>query len=732
MRSVPTPDVAVGIVLMMVMALLPCALAARADEIHVPADFPTIQAAINTAVDGDQVVIADGVYSGAGNRDLNFQGKAITVRSENGPDNCILDLGENRGFLFFNGETNASVLDGLTVRNAFHQTFQPDLLRGGAIFIEDASPSISNCIFADNDLDSNGFVAFGGAIYSSGDPILTNCVFDTNSIFGGSIASGGAFYNDGGNPQFFDCHFQNNSSNSWPAGAAAFGGAIGGEGSVTLTRCTFVDNHVLGDELNSTGGAVATDRAMLIDCHFEGNRASSQGPAEGGAIAVTDESSQVINCSFFNNDAISCCVPAEGGAMSGPGTLLSCLFVGNTGDRGGGYSGAGSVLNCTFVANEAGLGAAIDGAAQVSNSIAWNNIGDPFNGPEVTYSNIQGGDDGEGNIDADPLFVDPNNGDYRLSAGSPSIDAGSNDAVACAMFDLDGNERFADDPRTRDTGLGRSPIVDMGAYEFGSPQAAGGDDCNRNGLDDACELAAGFAADCNDNGVPDSCDIAVGISEDCNLDGAPDECSDDCNNNGLPDVCEVVSAFTVTSDEMSPVMGGLGLEFLISMPPEALTDVTMTFVALADLDTLTRFINVRLNDVLLGTVFGVDGFECDDVSIDTLVVSADTFNDLANGGDALLTMTPSDNVDPCGPGFLIVSVEYLMPDPDTDADGNGIPDECETLGDLDGDGVVGSNDLLALLGAWGSCDDCDNCAADLDGDCSVGTADLIILLGNWG
>ena len=450
-------------------------------NIHVPGDFPTIQRAINAAVDGNEVVIADGVYSGAGNRELNFDGKAITVRSENGPDNCIVDLGgENRGFLFFNGETNASVVDGLTLRNAFHQTFQPKVLRGGAIFIEDASPTISNCIFADNDLDSNGFQSFGGAIYSSGDPILTNCVFDTNSIFGGLLAGGGAFYNDGGDPQFFDCHFQNNSSIAWPAGGAAFGGAIGGEGSVTLTRCTFVDNDVLGDQGNSTGGAVATDKAMLIDCHFEGNRVTSHGPAQGGALAVTDESSQVINCSFFNNDAISCCAPPEGGAMSGPGTLLNCLFVGNVADNGGGYAGAGSVLNCTFVANEAGIGAAIDGDAVVSNTIAWDNIGDPINGAEVTYSNIQGGYDGEGNISGTPRFVDQANGDYRLAAGSPSIDAGDNTALPSDQFDLDedgdtdepipidldGNPRFVDDPDTRDTGLGDPPIVDMGAYEF--------------------------------------------------------------------------------------------------------------------------------------------------------------------------------------------------------------------------------------------------------------------------
>ena len=67
-----------------------------------------------------------------------------------------------------------------------------------------------------------------------------------------------------------------------------------------------------------------------------------------------------------------------------------------------------------------------------------------------------------------------------------------------------------------------------------------------------------------------------------------------------------------------------------------------------------------------------------------------------------------------------------------DQNGNGIPDECETPGDLDGDGVVGVLDLLILLSNWGPCDDCGNCPADLDGDCTVGVTDLLILLGNWG
>ena len=66
-----------------------------------------------------------------------------------------------------------------------------------------------------------------------------------------------------------------------------------------------------------------------------------------------------------------------------------------------------------------------------------------------------------------------------------------------------------------------------------------------------------------------------------------------------------------------------------------------------------------------------------------------------------------------------------------DVNGNGVPDECETLGDLDGDGDVDATDLILLLGAWGACGDCEDCPADLDGDCAVGTGDLIVLLGNW-
>lgn len=62
-----------------------------AATIHVPGDQPTIQAGINAASDGDTVLVADGTYTGKGNKDLDFNGKAITVKSENGPENCIIN-----------------------------------------------------------------------------------------------------------------------------------------------------------------------------------------------------------------------------------------------------------------------------------------------------------------------------------------------------------------------------------------------------------------------------------------------------------------------------------------------------------------------------------------------------------------------------------------------------------------------------------------------------------------
>jgi hypothetical protein len=156
-----------------------------------------------------------------------------------------------------------------------------------------------------------------------------------------------------------------------------------------------------------------------------------------------------------------------------------CLFFGNVAEYGIGGGGmynvdsSGAVTGCTFFGNSAGNsgGGMCNNSSSpaVTNCIMWGDTADE--GAEVhdaeggatviTYSDIQGGYSGTGNIDSDPLFVDAEGDDLRLQTGSPCIDTGSNDSVPDEVTtDLDGNPRIVD-------GNGDDvATVDMGAYEY--------------------------------------------------------------------------------------------------------------------------------------------------------------------------------------------------------------------------------------------------------------------------
>jgi hypothetical protein len=157
---------------------------AIAVERHVPSQYPTIQAAINQAVNGDIIIVDDGIYTGTGNRDIDFLGKSITVKSKNGPTNSIVDCQgssghEHVGFIM---DCDNCSLEGFTITGAFTTTW---CTRGGGVYCAYGSPIIKNCIFLNNYSKNVGAAI---TINTGYQVEIINCTFTQNvSSTGGSI-----------------------------------------------------------------------------------------------------------------------------------------------------------------------------------------------------------------------------------------------------------------------------------------------------------------------------------------------------------------------------------------------------------------------------------------------------------------------------------------------------------------------------------------------------------------
>ncbi|MBN2455302.1 MAG: hypothetical protein JXB29_02000, partial [Sedimentisphaerales bacterium] len=171
--------------------------ACKADIIVVDAngtgDYPTIQAAINAANDFDVVELQPGTYTGDGNRDIDYLGKPITVRSINPNDPNIvaatvidcngMETELHRGFRFDSNEDGNSILMGLTIANGYGPEEQvlglPSLLSvGGAIFCKASSPYIFNCVIKNNE------AFYGGGMFNheNSKPKIVNCTFLNNRV----------------------------------------------------------------------------------------------------------------------------------------------------------------------------------------------------------------------------------------------------------------------------------------------------------------------------------------------------------------------------------------------------------------------------------------------------------------------------------------------------------------------------------------------------------------------
>lgn len=251
-------------------------------------DFPTIQAAIDAAVDGDVIELTDGTFTGAGNHDIDYRGKAIRIASQSGdPLACVIDCeGFYRGFHFRSAETSSSVLSGITIANGYSPEY------GGGIFCEGASPYIERCNFLHN-LASYA----GGGI---------SCMFGSEARVSGCL------------------FFENVSDN-----AIGHGGGMhcGNYSSVEVRGSTFIGNHA-----DTRGGGFHSHQystAAISGCTFYRNSS-----IDGSAIGVRHSGSiDVSNCIVVFNDL------GSGLHCDGVGTSITISCSDVYGNDGGDWVG---------------------------------------------------------------------------------------------------------------------------------------------------------------------------------------------------------------------------------------------------------------------------------------------------------------------------------------------------------------------------------------------------------
>ena len=282
-------------------AVMLLSFSASSITIHVPGDQPTIQAGIDNASDGDTVLVADGTFTGTGNKNLNYNGKAIVVISENGAEYCIIDCeNSGRGFYFNSEEDSTSILEGFKIINGNIGSGY-----GGGIYCYDSSPAITNCTISGNTAGSSG----GGiCCRDCSNPKFDSCVINGNiSVHGGGIYCGSCA------ALFSNCVISDNFANG------NGGGIKFTYGNTFITHCIIVENSA-----NSCGGGIYISSGIPIieNCTIVGNSANT-----ANGLYVTGSSTIIVNNIFYNNVGSSICVMIESPYFT---SISYCDFYNNS------------------------------------------------------------------------------------------------------------------------------------------------------------------------------------------------------------------------------------------------------------------------------------------------------------------------------------------------------------------------------------------------------------------
>ncbi|MFG0318482.1 MAG: right-handed parallel beta-helix repeat-containing protein [Planctomycetota bacterium JB042] len=368
--------------------------------------FDGLAAGLSAAQPGDEIWVTAGAYANGG---APFQMPAgVALYGGFGGNETALS---QRDF-----ELNVTELDGQGTTRIMEipDSAQPDTIIDGVTFKDGydfSTLTIGTLMLPQGK---------GGAIYSySGSPTIRNSRFVNNQV----NQNGAVIYDYNGSPTFESCVFEGNV-----AGESAGVGYLY-NASFTMRDCVLSGNEAT----NNDGGAIyaySNGAPLLVNCLIVGNRAPSSS-GDGGAIYRYGSSSNPV-----------------------PLTMVNCTVSGNSaGGRAGAmydYYGQSVIVNTILHGNTA------PNAPNLYNGSSGST--------NVTYSCVEGGFAGVGNIAGPPVFKSAT--DFHVDVTSPCLDAGDNTALPAGVAtDLAGDPRFIDTPAAPDTGVGPAPIVDMGAYE---------------------------------------------------------------------------------------------------------------------------------------------------------------------------------------------------------------------------------------------------------------------------
>jgi hypothetical protein len=289
------------------------ALPAFGATLRVPAEFLTVQSAIDSAAPNDTVLVSDGVYRGDGNRDIDFLGIAIVVRSESGPGATTLDCEgsfdePHRGFTLSRGEGRDAIIEGFRIVNGFAGlgpvtgTARLHPSSGGGIRCESASPTIRNCV-----IESCATEFTGGAIAIEvlSSPLVVDCVMRGNEA---DIQGGAVSIETGSEAEIRDCVITGNR--------APLGGGIASSASLILVGSVVAGNHAAdGGGLHAifpTTGTI-TETIVWRNCAAH----------VGHEVYVGSSSSVTFTCSAVDSLGVD---GLEGAVYAGDNVFTDPLF----------------------------------------------------------------------------------------------------------------------------------------------------------------------------------------------------------------------------------------------------------------------------------------------------------------------------------------------------------------------------------------------------------------------